>query len=488
MRIPELDSLLQDKKALWVTLFVSLLYIVPILLADYEYQDDFGRNLFGYGWQHDGRFIATLLGKLWSFNSAIYPIYPFSLLLSSLVLGFTGYLVVSLFGIEDGKTLKWSSLLIITSPAYLGNLVYKFDCLPMSLSLLAVVFPFVFYQSKRKFVITSIAGVFLSFGLYQSSATVFLMVGSVFLIQELTKNDWKGFFYNVIYLIASFCTAFLGYMTVIKIWGLDISQRSSLIVGSPDFMELLAKNNGRFLERISLIVRSGNYKYLASLFLLFTLVGLGYFIYSKKDTLKELFVLPMILLIVAVNFWLISSVNILLADTYWDLRTFCGLGFFLLVLAFFQKGIKNAVLQKMSRVSMGLLVLLSFVIIAQFGRALTNQTQFQDDFIADIKPYLNNNPIKKIGLLGSLTPAPKNYFIYSAFPLFENHLQSPIGQFAVWNKEVLNVNGTLDTVEIIKSDELKCKGKVFKESRFYTIRILDGETLIIDFNRNKCPE
>lgn len=488
MRIPELDSLLQDKKSLLITLLLSLAYIIPILIADYEYQDDLGRNLFGYGWQHDGRFVATFLGKLWSFNSAVFSIYPFSLLLSALLLGFTGYLTAALFGLEEKKMLKWSSLFILTSPAYLGNLVYKFDCLPMSLSLFMVVFPFVFYRAKRKFFIVSAIGVFLSFGLYQSSATVFLMVGSVFLIQELMRNNWKSFFYNVLYLIASFCIGFFGYMVIIKLWGLEISQRAALIVGTPDFIDLLVKNNGRFMERISLIMRSGNYKYLAAFFLFFALAGLGYFIYSKKDKLGELLVLPMILLIAAVNFWLISGVNILLADTYWDLRTFCGLGFFLFLLSFFQKDLKNSILQKMGRVSMGLLVILSFITIAQFGRVLTIQNQFQNDFIADIKPYLNNNPIKKIGLIGSLTPAPKNYFTYAAFPLFENHLQSPIGQFAVWNKEVLNVNGTLNQVEIIGSFELVCKGGLLKETRFYNIRMPDAETLIIDFNRNKCSQ
>jgi hypothetical protein len=485
MRIKELDSLLQDKKSLFITLLLSVIYVLPIMTADYDYLDDFGRNLFGYGWQHDGRFIATLLGKLWSLNSAVFSIYPFSLLLSAIVLGFTGYLLVSILKIEENKLVKWSSMLIITAPGFLGNLVFKYDCLPMSLSLFVVVFPFIFYQHRLKFIIASVIGVFLSFGLYQSSSTVFFIIGSIFLIQEIIGNNWKGFFYNFIIIITSFVAAFICYLIVLKLWNLQISSRASFIITEANFTELLAKNNERFFDMVSLMLRSGNYEYYVVLLLIFTLLGFGYFIYSGKNKLKNLLVLPLILIIIITSFWLISGVNILLVNSYWDLRTFCGLGFFLILCVYFHKYLKGTI-KKVSRVSIAILVFFSFVLIAQFGKVLTTQTQFQNDFITEIKPYTGNKNIKNIGIIGTLTVAPKNYFSYSQFPLFANLLQSPIGQFSSWNKEVMNINGAFNEINIITSNDLKCKGTLIKDSKFYNIRMLNSDTLILDFNRSKC--
>ena len=183
MKIKELAPLLQEKKSLYITLILSVFYVIPLIIADYDYLDDYGRNLFGYGWQHDGRFIATLLSKIWSLNTDTFSIFPFSTILSALILGFTGFLLTHLFNIEKDKTIKWSSLLIVTMPTFLGNLVFKFDCLPMSLSLLVVVLPYLFYNSWFKFFIASVIGIFLSLGLYQSGATCYFIVGSLFIIK-----------------------------------------------------------------------------------------------------------------------------------------------------------------------------------------------------------------------------------------------------------------------------------------------------------------
>ncbi|MFD2600444.1 glucosyltransferase domain-containing protein [Flavobacterium suzhouense] len=486
MRIKELDSLLQDKKSLLITLGISLLYVFPILFADYEYLDDYGRNLFGYGWQHDGRFIATLLGKLCSLNSNNLSIYPFSLLLSTLILGFTGYILVSMAGIEKNKTVKWSSLLIITAPAFLGNLVYKFDCIPMSLSLSVVVLPYIFYNSRIKFVIASVIGVFLSLGLYQSSATVFFMVGSLFLIRELINGEWKRFFINSGIILGVFLAAYVAYTVALKLLGLNMSDRAALIITEPKLNEMLAYNNTRFLDRIDLMLRSGNYKYYVSFTILFAVLGLVSVVYSAKRNVKRLVALPLVLLVVAVNFWLISGVNMLLLKCNWDLRSYCGLGFFIVICVFFQAYLKGSILEKISRFSVVLLVFFSFVLCAQFGKCLTLQTQFQNDFIAETKPFLSDKSLKKVGMIGALTIAPKNYFSYSEFPLFENLIQTPISQHSAWVKEALNINSMLNDVSIEGSRVWVCKGEVVKESKFYIVRRIDASTLVFDFERNKC--
>lgn len=485
MEIRDLNNLLQDKKSLSVTLVLSVLYVIPIMIADYDYLDDIGRNQFGYGWHHDGRFLSTLLGKIWSLNDAIVSIFPYSLIASALVLGFTGYILVSLLGIEKDRLVKWSSLFIITAPVYLGNLVFKFDCLPMSLSLLAVVFPYIFYDTRVKFFIVSTVGVFISLGLYQASATVYLIAGSIFLIQGLINHEWKKFFIKTLVISASFLLAFVLYTLALKILKLEVS-RAEFIFGKSNMGSLLSYNNSLFFERIGIILRSGYYKYYVIAFCSISLLGLLYALFSAKDKLKYWYSFPMIIIIIAVNFWLISGVNIFLVNAGWDLRSFCGLGCFLVLCAAFNKHLKVAILEKLGRFSMAVLVFFSFILVAQFGKSLNYQTQFQNDFIAEIKPYVTEKPIKKIGMIGTLPVAPRSYYSRSIYPIFENLQSSHIGQFSYWAVPILNINGAFDNLEVLDTKDMVCNGELIKHSRFCNIRRVGDDTLILDFNKNEC--
>ena len=485
MKIKELAPLFEDKKSLYITLILSVVYIIPLVIADYDYLDDYGRNLYGYGWQHDGRFIATLFAKLWSLNSANFSIFSFSTILSALILGFTGYLLTHLFDIEKDRTIKWSSLLIVTMPTFLGNLVFKFDCLPMSLSLLVIVFPFLFYKSTLKFFIFSILGIFISLGLYQSSATCYFIVGSLFLIQALLDTNWKLLFSRFFFFIASFLIAFLGYITIVKVGDLPVSNRTETILGTEHFFDLLIANNQIFLQRLDLLLFSGNYYYIVIFFILVSFIGILSYVYYNEKKIKKIIVLPLVILILVINVWLISSINIILKESYWDLRTFCGLGFLLINISFFQNYLKGHFVYLSSFASF-LVIAFSFILMAQFGRILTNQNQFQQAVVHDLTPHFQDGSIKKIGFIGTLPIASKNEFVHYNNPVFTNLLGSPIGQFSAWSKDALNINGMLSNVEIIATDDLVCKGELIEETRYYYIRKIDKETLIIDFNKNTC--
>jgi len=481
----EFKNVLSNSKAYQYTLILSVLYVLPLVIADYDYLDDYRRNLYGYGWQHDGRFIATLLAQMWSLNSLSFSIFPFSTILSAIILGFTGYLLTHFFDLEKDKTIKWSSLLIITMPTFLGNLVFKFDCLPMSLSLLTVVAPFLFYRTKLPFFIASTIGIFLALGLYQSGATVYFIVGSLFLIQALLAYNWRDFFINTFIYIASFLIALIANIIIIKIFELPVSSRIETIIGSEHFFDLLKANNDIFLLRLDLLLYSGNYHYIILFFSGVSAMGLVYYVYQNRKNAGEILILLPVLFILAVNIYLISSVNIILKETYWDLRTFCGLGFLLVNIAFFQNYLKGYFVY-LSRFATFLVIAFSFVLMAQFGRILTNQNQFQQAIVNNLAPHFNDGSVKKVGFIGTLRISPKNEFVYKKFPLFTNLLSSPIGQFSAWTFDALNINGMLKNTEFITADNLMCKGELIEVTKYYYVRKIDQETLIIDFSMNVC--
>jgi len=485
MKIKELAPLLQEKKSLYITLVLSVLYVIPLLLANYNYLDDLGRNHAGYGWQHDGRFISTLLGKIWSLNNLIVSIFPFSLLISSVILGFTGFLICRILGIENDKKVKWSSLLIITAPTFLGNLVFKFDILPMSIALLLITLPFIFYESKLKFFIVSVVTIFLSLGLYQNGATVYFMIGSAFLIDDIKRHETKKLLKNFSIIIIGFLIGLCLYFLTLKLSGIELYMRGEIIGLTPAFFEELINNNEVFFDRIDVVVNSGHYNKLILVFLLLAFVGFICSVISKSKIFASVLVAILIIFILLINFWLIAGVNIFLKGSYWDLRSFCGLGFFLIIAAKFQDSLKGFA-YKLSRVSMIVLILFSFVLISQFGRLLTNQNEYQNAVATLLMDHFKDESIKKVAFVGTLPLAPNNTLVYRTFPLFHNLLSSPIGKYSFWTKEALNTNGMMKGISIIEIADVDCKYDLIEKTKWYYVRKMDNETLIIDFNKSSC--
>lgn len=184
-----LQTTWNDQKSLLILGLISSIYILPIVLADVPYLDDLGRNIYSYGWQHDGRFLATVLGVLWSFGSEIHSLAPYFTFLSAWVLAFTGLLFTNILQIEQGKIVKWSALLLVISPFFLGNYIFQFDALPMALSMLVVVLPFVFIHRGIYFFIGSILGIWACLGLYQNSVLTYFIIGGYFLRFEKSNKN-----------------------------------------------------------------------------------------------------------------------------------------------------------------------------------------------------------------------------------------------------------------------------------------------------------
>ncbi|MDO4727792.1 MAG: glucosyltransferase domain-containing protein [Bacteroidota bacterium] len=480
----QLKQLFEDKKSLYVTLCISVLYVFPLAVIDYQYIDDVGRYLFGYGWQHDGRFMATLLGKIWSMNDTIFAIHPYSLFIGGVLLGFTGFIISKLFDLEQDKLLKWSSLLVLTAPPFLGNIVFKFDIIPMTLSLLCVVFPFLYFQDRKKFVSISLLGVFISLGLYQSATTVFLMVASYFLIKNLKEGQWRNFLVNVGIVIGVFLAATLCYVLVVRLLDMPLT-RGEMIFSSNHFMESLHQNYLVFRQRMELLFNSSNYRVLFGFFVLIN--ALSYILTSVQSDfkVKRMMLMPIVTLVILINYLLISGVNILLVESYSDLRIFNGFGIFLVLLMSFQSELRG-IYRQIGRISAALLVLFSFVMISQFAFILSNQTKLQNAISQELTPYFRDKNIDKVAFRATLRTAPQNNLIYDKYPIFKNILSSPIGEYSAWTKQLLNTNDMLTGVEVISVEGKMCDFELVKETKLYHIRKIDESTLLIDFSREEC--
>lgn len=140
-----------DKKHLylfWKLVVASLLYVLPIMLADRYYSDDLSRALKGAtGWKGDGRPLGEYLILLLCGGRPVVDLSPFLLILSVVVLSFSLVLYAkeNLEHFDDDHMKVLVLLFIITNPFAMSNLSYKFDCIIMftalSLTFLAYAVP-----------------------------------------------------------------------------------------------------------------------------------------------------------------------------------------------------------------------------------------------------------------------------------------------------------------------------------------------------------
>lgn len=85
-------------KGVYFLYLLSFLYVFPILLSDVYYMDDYNRVIYGYGWSQDGRFFANAIMWLLNLNFASIRIkqvdlFPYTTIISSLILVFSGILI-----------------------------------------------------------------------------------------------------------------------------------------------------------------------------------------------------------------------------------------------------------------------------------------------------------------------------------------------------------------------------------------------------------
>ena len=128
-------------------LFMSLLYVFPLILANVYYEDDLARVQYGAtGWKEDGRPLGEAL-IVWMSGGTrpVIDLAPLPLLLSMLLLVY----VLVLYAKANWNA-KFSDcmqimvlLFILVNPFAMANLSYRFDCIMM---FTALSMPFFMYS------------------------------------------------------------------------------------------------------------------------------------------------------------------------------------------------------------------------------------------------------------------------------------------------------------------------------------------------------
>ncbi|WLD23444.1 glucosyltransferase domain-containing protein [Flavobacterium dauae] len=482
MKIKEFNELLKDKRSLNLTLIISVFYVLPLLIANVYYSDDHSRILFGHGWNHDARFVNNWITKITSFSNFTFSLYPYSLILSALVLGFTGYVLCEIWGIEKERKFKWSSLLLLISPFYLANLPYRYDVFFMSLSIFFMVVPFVFFFNKKRFVTVSGICFFLTLGLFQPSVSIFFSLGIVYLYNYFEKNELKNLIISFLLMILSFAIGGLLYYLTKTVLNLGVNDyRMELILLQPGFKQVIIEKFLVFLEIWSLLYNNKFYYILLISFLLLPIISLIDLFFEKKTFFYIIKALIGRFLLILTALILILGPNLFIKAEYLPLRALPGLGAFMFSMVYFSRNIKG-VFFRIFRILMMLNTIFCFNLMTQTSNALQFQKEYQEMFVYDLNSVVRTYHIKKMMFKGDISYARKSYKILEQFPFIKTIVLKEIGQNAWFSKDVISFSGLQETIEFIPYTELKKESELIFKSYVYNLYKIENGFFMIEFN------
>lgn len=488
-KTPYLQAIDRNKWFILIVIALSVLYVLPIILANTYYIDDMNRTVAGYNWDHDGRFVSSKLMNVLSFQSeVVYSLYPYSQMISAVLLSLSGFIICYTIGIRNKTLLIIGSLLLTTCPFLLEILSYRFDCLPISLSVLLVTIPFIFYNKKKWFVISSIICITMCLGLYQTSAMSYGTILCLFLIKDVWYANFKNAFFYVIIGAAAFLLAFLLYNYIVELLDLTIKskKRGEFIFKDKNVIYLLHERFNSMLQLLKVLV-SSSYRYVLY-FLMFmsALNVIVLFIKKRKEvvTIKFKFIIQLIVTVVLLLCVcvLTSGVNLFVYEPRWVPRGMIGwcVFIYLFYFTFTLYRVKKAVIL----LSFIPFIYYSFLISSQLGLYLKNQDDFSDHIISLLSPKLLEYGELKLVIEGQNRPAFRNHtinentipIIYELAPIYEDNGW-------MWGVVRLNKFGSISST-LVRGDERnsvisqKSNMSVIQENKFYTLYIKQPYALV----------
>lgn len=489
-----LQNIKDNRWYILLTISISVLYVLPIILANTYYVDDLNRTVIGYNWNHDGRYVSSSIMQLLSFQSeVVYSLFPYSNMISAIILSLSGFIISFSLGVRRKLMLFIGSLLLTTCPFLLEILSYRFDCIPISLSILFITIPFLFHERKLTFFMISIIGIFLSLGLYQTSALSYCIILCFLLIKDIWNNKYKKMILNLVLAIIAFITAFLLYKFILNILELKLleDRRGDFIFRDDNLMVLLTERFYGMIDLVKSLMQS-SYRYVFYLLSTFSIVSIVLYLKNSSTDIFDKYLFFKLIVINLLCFSIIIltvGINMFVYESRWVPRAMIGWGI-AMYMFYFPFALSKKIKKRFILVTFAPFIYYSFLISSQLGVYLKNQDEFSDYIINLVSPKLLEHDRIKVVIKGTNKTAHRNItvnyntmpFIYKLAPIYENN---------EWGWGIIRLN-KFDNIssEYIGGEKRKEILEKMKEypivdkNIYYTLRIKD-DVAIIDFERTE---
>ena len=477
--------------AIFVAFIFSLAYIYPVISADRFYIDDMGRSLDGYlGWGQDGRPLTDMIMTYLSFGFPIVDLSPLNQILAVIAMSGTIVLYVSKYT-ENVKplTLGLASSLFIIQPFLLENLSYKFDSLPMSLSAILLVIPFLLSGRMAITFIISIICITSSLALYQASIGIFIIFSIahvVFSDRNKTIDDIKDTALRVLQLIIGYS---IYSLIVVKyfVTGTYATGHASMITESTDIIATLLTNSGKILGYFSQAIDPYN-----ALFIGIFLLSVVFSIFKeasiqiKKCGYTNLFKLVVIIASPLLVF-LFSFLHLLtLEKPVFSARVFISLsGAMLFFGVLFLRNLGRLV----SVVLISILLFAGLINAYAYGNAMKAQKKIDDLISASIYQDVNSSGLDftSVSVSGTMPVARQRNNLGNRFPAIARMIPVYLNGDWPWGSRLLQMNLLRLSPAILseRSKKALCTEIPFSHTKDYNLYAVDS-TLLIEFGNHEC--
>lgn len=474
------------KKEFFITFTLSLIYCVGLIISGMNYLDDYGRYLGGYtGWSINGRPFADWLMTAFNFGSPLLDLSPLPLIVSLMVLSASGLIITHKFFTNETSCIKAGvAFLLIANPFFLENLSFKYDILPMSLSILALTLTFCKTNIYKVDFLLPILLIFLSLGLYQASLGIFIIL-SILEFTCSTINSDKPCKFRIITLLTrglQFLLAYILYKIIIV--KLCVAGEYSLnlartIPFNADGVSTVLNNFNKFNVFIGQYIHSMP-KALVAWYIL-ALTGSVCLIVKEVWIRSKSFFSIVVLFASPLFFYFFSFAHFLiLENTVTTSRVMVSFGAALIALASYI--IYAFKCEKIKLLILMPFLLYSYVLSMSYVNASLSQIRKDDRIISAIgSDTAHLSPrIKYVNFNGEVGSAPQKALAVAKFPVLKDLTKSYLG--TDWSAYMLNYNGINVSRKYFSANETKtiCSHPALAETADYTIHI-DGENMIISF-------
>ncbi|HBN0052201.1 TPA: glucosyltransferase domain-containing protein [Escherichia coli] len=491
------DSALKNDKfqrIFRIVLPLSLLYISWIVFTGRLYIDDLGRSLYGYtSWGQDGRPASDLLMSALSFGTPILDITPLPQILSVIALS----AVLSLWGVKylprKGTTSSAVCVLyFILSPFFLENISYRYDSLPMSLSLVALLLP---YALKKKpwSPFLHFISVIASLSFYQASISLFilLMIIDVIHLYFSKKDDLRHL--EIIKSIAintlAFAAGFVFYKVLIAssfASGSYSDEHSKIINVDHTFFDVLYNNTVViFTWLLNPLYKCSPFLFKGcALILLVSIIKISMTSKDVKSRVINLFLLSA--LITAGFFSCFAHIALLKTPVLAPRVLISFTGFFLLFAYLVVQAFES---KKIQLILLAPVVFFSFILSFSYANASSSQKELDKLISTSIYNDISHQDLsfKNVFIHGVMPTSKQRALIVERLPIMNSLIPIYLNNNWSWGAMMLK-HYLLDyNVDATITDPKKeiCSLTPFSRSNDYSL-YSKGDTLIVSFDKTGC--
>lgn len=409
-----MNSMRFDINKLKPSFIISILYILPILMAGSIYIDDNTRVFRNFGWTVDGRYLSNLVYNVLSLGNGPLDLFPFTQIASVLILVISAAVIARAVNFSSVTAITAA---ILSSPFLVQNLSYRLDSLTMAMSFLVILIPFLFAERLILFFVVGIAAVVSSSFLYQVSVMAFPCMCMIY--GAARSRTWSELLYLILKSATVFVVGFLAYMVSAKLLG--INSRSELFLSGSDPLGVLFKNASYVRDLVFNAFKSPLIVVLAAYIILWALCLYSSFKKGWRDLAMDL---SSPILIAAISL----SINVVLLNPWISSRT---LLVFPLVFVYL-------VTRCDFRVARNVLLIIASIFSFGFCAVYANALKAQDDFnkiiMEDIKSLMIENQMPIFVISGGMPFSEETRRAAGIYPLLSNVMPRYFKEGSGWGQ------------------------------------------------------